>query len=240
MVTKVYLIRHAEAEGNINETFQGRTDTHVTEKGQRQLERLAERFRTIPLTAVYASPLLRTQATAAAVNRYHQLPVQYQDALMEIDGGVWEGEHWSRIPMLYPKAYALWQTEMHNFTVERGESMEMVYNRMRDAVNAIATENPGGTVAVVSHGCAIRNFLSYVCGGIMTLGEMGWSDNTSVSLVEYGDALPPKLVFRNDASHLPPALSTLAGSKWCRTEADTYVTDTDYMPGEAENGGRTA
>ena len=36
MVTRVYLIRHAEAMGNINETFQGRTDENLTEKGYRQ------------------------------------------------------------------------------------------------------------------------------------------------------------------------------------------------------------
>ena len=33
MVTKLYLVRHAEAEGNAEEFFQGNLDTALTEKG---------------------------------------------------------------------------------------------------------------------------------------------------------------------------------------------------------------
>ena len=44
MVTRVFLVRHAEAEGNAQEFFQGSIDTALTEKGTRQLDCLAERF----------------------------------------------------------------------------------------------------------------------------------------------------------------------------------------------------
>ena len=118
MVTTVYLVRHAEAEGNVNETFQGRVDTEVTEKGMRQLDCLAERFRDIPIQVLYASPLKRTRVTAAAVNRYHQLPVQYLDELMEINGGVWEGKPWADLPRLYPESYRLWQEQMHLYRLK--------------------------------------------------------------------------------------------------------------------------
>lgn len=53
MVTKVYIVRHAEAIGNINETFQGRTDENVTEKGYKQLEALSDRFRDIHIDVLY-------------------------------------------------------------------------------------------------------------------------------------------------------------------------------------------
>ena len=38
MVTTLYLIRHCEALGNINDTFQGSIDEDITEKGAKQLE----------------------------------------------------------------------------------------------------------------------------------------------------------------------------------------------------------
>ncbi len=55
MVTKLYLIRHCEALGNINDTFQGSIDEDITDKGQRQLDKLAERCKNIPFDVIYSS-----------------------------------------------------------------------------------------------------------------------------------------------------------------------------------------
>lgn len=231
MVTKVYLVRHAEADGNVNETFQGRTDTAVTQKGHAQLAELAERFRDIPITALYVSPLLRTRQTAEAVNRYHGLTPHYREDLMEIDGGAWEGKPWSEIPTLFAQAYDLWQNRMYDFHAPQGEAMQAVYDRMRRAIGEIAAAHPGQTIAVVSHGCAIRNYLAFASGeGITGLCNVGWSDNTSLSLVEFDEAGNVTLVFKNDASHLSPELSTLAHSKWCRYENEEFLTDSGFRP----------
>ena len=48
-MVKIYLVRHAEAQGNVEEFFQGHIDTDVSEKGRKQLECLAERFKDIPI-----------------------------------------------------------------------------------------------------------------------------------------------------------------------------------------------
>jgi broad specificity phosphatase PhoE len=216
-VVRLYLIRHAEAEGNIDETFQGMIDRNVTAKGYRQLECLAQRMRAVPLTALYTSPLIRARVTAEAINRFHRLPVQEMSELREIHAGPWEGEKWAVLPEKFPESYRLWTQDMPRFTIEGGESMESVYTRMKSTVGKIAAENPDGTVAIVSHGCALRNYLSYLmCGSIEGLKDVGWSDNTAVSLVEFEEDKLPKLIYRNDASHLLPELSTLAGSQWCR------------------------
>ena len=71
MVTKLYLIRHCEALGNINDTFQGSIDEDITDKGQRQLDKLAERCKNIPFDVIYSSPLIRAVKTAQAADRYH-------------------------------------------------------------------------------------------------------------------------------------------------------------------------
>ncbi len=43
-MTKIYFVRHAEAEGNVKEFFQGRIDCDISEKGKIQLGYLAKRF----------------------------------------------------------------------------------------------------------------------------------------------------------------------------------------------------
>ena len=222
MVTRLYLVRHAEAEGNVKEFFQGNIDTDLTEKGRRQLDCLAERFRDIPIEVMYTSPFRRALMTAEAVNRYHGLPLHKDFALREINGGGWEGRTWAEIPTLYPHQYELWTQKMHLFCAPCGDAMSNVYARMRNALTKIAQENPGKTCAVVSHGCALRNFLCYAeFGRIDRLKDVGWSDNTAVSLVEYdGETGRWTLIFKNDSSHLPPELSTLRNSAWNRYEKE--------------------
>lgn len=214
-MTQIYFVRHAEAMGNVQEFFQGRTDCDLSEKGEKQLEFLAERFKDIPIEKIYSSPLKRAYKTAEAVNKYHGLPITVVEDLIEIDGGVWEGKKWTENEKLYPEAYNDWKNRMWAFHVEGSETMEQVYDRMKSAVAKIAEENRGRTIAVVSHGCALRNYLAYAeFGDIKSLADVGWSDNTAVSLVEYDDELNARIIFKNESSHLPEEFSTLAFSRW--------------------------
>lgn len=220
---KIYFVRHAEAMGNVEEFFQGRTDCEISEKGAKQLELLAERFRDIPIEAIYSSPLKRTIDTAKAVNKYHNLPIELDEGLIEINGGVWEGRPWADLPKLYPAEYNLWQNRMEAFCIAEGEKMTEVFERMKAAVGKIATENQGRTIAVVSHGCALRNYLCHAMGRpISALKDVGWSDNTAVSLVEYDENNVPKIIFKNSNDHLTEELSTLSGSKWSIPENIEY------------------
>ena len=223
MVTKIYLVRHAEAEGNVREFFQGNIDTVLTEKGEQQLECLAERFRGVHLDAMYASPFQRAMLTAEAVNRHHGLKIEPEYELREINGGEWEGRFWKDLPALYPDAYRLWTTDMAAFCAPNGDAMTEVYARMQAALTKIAKAHAAETVAVVSHGCALRNFLAFVeSGRIEGLPGVGWSDNTAISLVEYdGETGAWKLIFKNDSAHLPPELSTLRSSAWNRYEKES-------------------
>lgn len=205
MTTTLYLVRHAEAEGNWRRTFQGHSNSDVSEKGYRQLEYLARRFADIPLDAVYASPLKRAYETAKAIDRAAGLPIVTDDGLMEINGGAFEGVPFAELPLRFPVEEARWDNEPWAFEAPGGESMRSVYERMRDTIGRIVRAHAGGTVAVASHGCAIRNYLCFAQGWpIERIGEVGWCDNTAVSRIEFGDDFLPRPVYLNDSSHLPP------------------------------------
>ena len=61
-MTRIYLIRHAEAEGNLYRIAHGHEEGLITDyRGPRQIRALAQRFRDIPVDAVYASDLIRTR-----------------------------------------------------------------------------------------------------------------------------------------------------------------------------------
>ena len=83
-MTTIYLIRHAEAEGNLYRFAQGQSESSITGLGYKQIDALAERFRDIPLDALYSSDLKRTQTTAGAITRYHELTPILSSELREI------------------------------------------------------------------------------------------------------------------------------------------------------------
>ena len=72
-MTRIILVRHCEAAGNLNRRFQGHTDAEVTENGKKQLELLALRMRNVKIDYLYSSPLKRAYATAEAINQFHHL-----------------------------------------------------------------------------------------------------------------------------------------------------------------------
>ena len=66
-MTTLYLIRHAEAEGNLYRRIHGQYNSLITDNGYRQIQALQERFADVPIDAVYSSDLFRTMTTARAI-----------------------------------------------------------------------------------------------------------------------------------------------------------------------------
>ena len=207
-MTKLILVRHCEAEGNTRGELQGRTDCDVSGSGETQLELVSLRLRNEPFAAIYSSPLRRAYKTAQAIDKYHHLPVRVDKRLSEMDFGSWEGRSWAEVEKEDPPMLKIWNESPGEFQAEGGESMRQVYDRMWAAGLDIVRANPGKTVCVVSHGCAIRNFLCRALGRpVSELNSVGRSDNTAVSVVEFDDALSPRVIIMNDDSHIPPELS---------------------------------
>lgn len=186
MKTRVYLIRHVEAEGNTKLFFQGQTDTDVCGEGWEQLKKLAEQCRNYHFDAIYSSPLSRTRRTADAANKYHSLPVIIDKGVIEINGGSWEGRNWAEISRLYPDLKEIWNDRPWDFCAPGGEPMRGVYARIWKAVTRIAAKHQGGQICVVSHGCAMRNFLCRALGKpIEELNSVPRVSNASISIIDF-------------------------------------------------------
>ena len=88
---KLYFIRHGESEANTRHIISNRESTfHLTDLGRQQAEILAENLKDIPLTAIYASPVLRARETAEIVSHSFGLPYQTTETLREYDCGILE------------------------------------------------------------------------------------------------------------------------------------------------------
>jgi len=214
-MTRVYLIRHCEAEGNIYRRAQGHFNGQPTSKGWRQIAALAEKYKDTHFDALYSSDLDRTRATATAITKYHDLTINLEPRLREINMGVWEGQAWGNLQNDYPEQMIYFNDDPERWHAEGGETFLEVRERMLRIISELAARHDGQTIACVTHGVAIRAVLSKILGVASNeiSQKLPYSDNTGVSLLEVdGDEM--KVVFYNDNSHLEGELSTFARQTW--------------------------
>ncbi len=221
-MTTIYLIRHAEAEGNVYRRFQGWYDGLITPNGYAQIAALEQRFDGVPIDAAYSSDLFRTMTTARAVCKPRGLELQTDPGLREIGGGVWEGKAWGELYRNEPEALAAFFRADPAWQVEGGETYGGVQERMVRTLRRIAAAHDGQTLAVFSHGTAIRTalagFLGYPPEEILRVPH---GDNTAVSkLVFDGDRV--EIAYYNDNSHLGE-LSTQNRQTWKNSGADDFA-----------------
>src|SRR3990172_13222712 len=88
---RLILVRHGETDANKGSLALGRDDVELNETGRWQAQRVADALQRQPIAAVYSSPLRRTLDTARAIAERHQLAVQVDDGLIEMDIGEMEG-----------------------------------------------------------------------------------------------------------------------------------------------------
>ena len=221
MTTKIFLIRHAEAEGNLYRLAHGQYDSTITPGGYRQLAYLRRRFQNERIDAVYGSDLTRTHTTASAVYVPKNLPFRPLPLLRELRLGVWEQMSWGEILRMDRQMYIDFNKRPDLWHADQAETYAQVRDRMLAALRQIAAENPGGTVAATSHGAALRTLLGTLQGlSLEEIGHTGHGDNTAVSLVEAeGDTM--RVVFRDDASHVPASASTFRRQTWHKDDAAT-------------------
>lgn len=211
-MTTVYLIRHAEAEGNLYRIAQGQGNSNLTDRGWRQVRALEKRFREIHIDAVYSSDLYRTCATAGAVYQAKGLPLHRERGLREICVGIWEHRTWGDIERFWPEELKLFRACSDRWSIEGGETLHQLLERVRPTVARLAAAHDGQTIALFSHGYAIRVLLAYLQGYPMDqVGRTPTGDNTAVSCLEVENG-EMRVVFRDDNSHLQTP-EFLAGEK---------------------------
>lgn len=146
-MTDLYLVRHGETEWNRQRRIQGLTDIPLNETGREQARLTGMLLTRRPITRVVASPLSRARETAEIIASQLALgDPELRDAFVERNYGAAEGLDFHEIDVRYPPG----------IEVPGRESREEVAARVIPALQALAAEQPGEAIVVVSHGGAIR------------------------------------------------------------------------------------
>jgi len=70
---KIYLIRHGETTGDIDDRFGGDYDDHLTQRGKSQAQELAEKLKGKRIEIIFVSPRIRAKETAEEVRKILKL-----------------------------------------------------------------------------------------------------------------------------------------------------------------------
>lgn len=203
ILTRLILVRHCQAEGNLKKFFQGTIDSDITPLGEEQIEKTALLLKDEPIDIMYTSSKLRARRSAEGINKYHDVELITDDRIVEIDAGSWEGVQLTEIEKEYPQQFSDWRNAPERFQAPGGESMQQVYDRVNPAIMSIVEKNKGKTICVVSHGCAIKNMMCFLHGwGIERIREVEIGMNMSVNIIEFDDELKPHIIVERYTEHL--------------------------------------
>lgn len=215
-MTTIYLIRHAEAEGNLYRRIHGWYNSLVTENGYKQIEALKARFEPIHIDAVYSSDLFRTMITARAIYQPKGLELHTDPGLREMNLGDWEDKTWGEMRHFNGSELDRFNVSDPTWQAPNGESFGMLGERLEQTVRRIAAKHPDQTIALFSHGMAIRQITANVKGLLPEdWKDLHHSDNTAVTCMTF-DGEKLSLVLEGDGSHLDPDISTFARQSWWR------------------------
>ncbi|MEU6662092.1 histidine phosphatase family protein [Streptomyces sp. NPDC046821] len=186
---RLILIRHAQTTANVAYTMHTRIPgPELTALGRKQAAALPVALADEKIDALYASTHQRTGLTAAPLAADRGLSVHVRDGIREVSAGHWEGasDHASHTAFL--DFVFGWPTDP-SARVPGGESGQEVLERF-DGVVDEAVRSGANTVAMVSHGVAIRVWLAARAANVsvqdMTEREL---DNTGIAVTELdGDA----------------------------------------------------
>jgi len=197
---RILLLRHGTNDYVKAHRLAGRTPgVHLNEEGAAQAAALAERLASLPIAAVYSSPLERARETAATAAARLGLPVQLLDGVMETGCGDWTGQLLDDL-----SKSDLWRQVQgcpSLFRFPGGESFTEIQARVVAALDFVRLAHPGQTIAVFSHADPIKLAVAFYLGTPLDLFQR--IDVAPASITELVfEPCRPRLARLNDCAHI--------------------------------------
>ena len=180
-MTTLFLVRHGQASFPAS-TIAGRLPgVALSTPGRTQVHELAQQLDTVPIRAVYTSPLQRTQETADILTERLQLPAITDDNFNELDYGTWTGKTYHELDA--DPAWTLFNRRRSLARIPGGESMLEVERRAFAGTSRLCKQHPGQLLVVVTHADVIRTVLARCIGLSLDLAGRLEISTASISAV---------------------------------------------------------
>lgn len=150
----LYIMRHGKTEWNERRKLQGRSDIPLNEEGRNMARRAANEYADIHFDVCYCSPLIRAKETAQLLLEERDVPILYDDRLMEMCFGEYEGiENSFDIPDC-PINVLFQKPQEYKTSIGGAETFEELFARTGEFLHEVVYPllEQGKDVLIVGHG----------------------------------------------------------------------------------------
>jgi broad specificity phosphatase PhoE len=179
---RLLLIRHGQTPSNVDGILDsGFPGAGLTELGHRQAAAVPDALASERIAGLYVSRLVRTQQTAAPLASRLGVTAQITEGLQEIFAGDYELRSDHEAADAYHDAQEAWVGGDLDFRIPGSEDGHVFWDRYTGALRQVAgLHRDDETVAVVSHGAAIRVFTALATRFAPSLADVPPIRNTGM------------------------------------------------------------
>ncbi len=204
---KILMVRHGESEENAKMVTQGQLNTKLSDKGKKQIKKLALRLKDYQINAIHSSDLERAVKTTLEILKFHdQIKPVYTKSLRDQAKGIYEGQPRIKIHKSIQKymqnTKEISKRIYYEYTPEGGESLVDVEKRVEKFLDEITKKHVDDTVLLVCHGAPIVTTIIAKLG-LNRKGTLKYQPcNTALTIFEVNEKGKWKLKLLNCTKHL--------------------------------------
>lgn len=161
----LYVMRHGKTEWNELRKLQGRTDIPLAEAGIAMAKEAALLYKDVHFDVCFSSPLLRAKETAELVLKGRNIPIIFDDRLMEMSFGEYEGIVGYMDMEELPVNVLFTDPSLYK-AAPKGESLEALFERtgqfLKEMVYPLLED--GKDVLIIAHGVTNSSIITAVRG----------------------------------------------------------------------------
>lgn len=149
MKTTIYLLRHGEYANPKAIAPYRLPGFYLSAKGVADVEAMARKLADVPISAVFTSPMERTQQTAKILAAPHGLTPEVDDRLLEVRSPL-EGKTVAEVESLGGWNWSVYDTAWHG--QGDGETLQEIYERVIAVFDEKRAVFAGKHIILVTHG----------------------------------------------------------------------------------------
>ncbi len=148
---KIYLIRHGQTTGDIENRYGGSYDDELSDDGEIQAHRLAEKLSNSGIQILLCSPMIRAQQTAKILKTKLNCEIKTTENLRERNqNGILSGMTRDEAKTKYPELVE--ELKDYRNQIQGAESYEDFEERIKKAFMETTNVTNYSTIGIVTHG----------------------------------------------------------------------------------------
>ncbi|MFA5392442.1 MAG: class I tRNA ligase family protein [Candidatus Paceibacterota bacterium] len=146
---KFYYLRHGESQANLGRyisCYPEKNPSHLTEKGKKEIQKIAQILRKENIDLIISSDLTRTKETAEIIADALKIKIISDSRLRETNHGIYNGKPIEEYQKLFENL-----DQRYIKAAEGGETLTVVRKRVFEALKDATGKYPHQNILIVSH-----------------------------------------------------------------------------------------